>query len=63
MSSQVTDTAAARRRVRQPRRVRLEPVVRRDAAQRLQLALNLLARLPVGRHPLPEPASGEERSA
>jgi hypothetical protein len=63
MSSQVTDSAAPRRHARQPRRVRLEPVVRRDAAQRLQLALTLAARLPVVRPSLPVPASVEERSA
>jgi hypothetical protein len=63
MSSQVTDNATARRSVRQPRRVRLEPVVRRDAAQRLQLALTLVARLPVVRQPLSVPANVEECSA
>jgi len=42
MTAQRTDARARRPPV--PRRVLLEPVARRDAAQRLSLALTLLAR-------------------
>jgi hypothetical protein len=46
MIAPVTDKRRPTRHGRQPRQVRLEPVVRRDAAQRLSLALTLLVRSP-----------------
>ncbi len=44
MRAQPTSARPPARRARPPRRVVLERVVRRDAAQRLSLALSLLAR-------------------
>ena len=59
MTAHVTDGAVPLQQTRQPRGVRLEWVTRRDAEQRLSLALTLLARLSPeqagapGRQPLP----------
>ncbi len=44
MTSQPDHDRPSPRQSRQPRRVVLEAVIRRDAAQRLSLALTLLAR-------------------
>lgn len=63
MTAQVTEGAALARRPRPARRVRLVPVARRDAAQRLSLALTLLARaIDEPRASVP-PSKAEERSA
>ncbi len=51
MTSQPDRARPSPRQIRPPRRVVLEAVVRRDAAQRLSLALTLLARACDDGHP------------